>query len=1683
MAKAVAKNRPAKKRCNKWETALVEAQFNEDSWQACVSAVVGGSPKEEEELIQPLVSALQQPQQKLFTLITWDSTLAKIHELGNPKRKKQDDLPMFYEVAVSAKELLDARQELPCDLLAKLLKFQLLQVKSCDQQRREDEQLESEGKKEKVLIHSNSKAKLSKQKEKDPSSALDSFKENKTKLKRRGEIEPPVYLDDEPDCGPQHYILLVGFHQPRLIGALDAIGVHVANVLKLSFEHKESLEEEKSQEAEELQASPVLTAEDPVEARQLDLFWSHLRSVLDSGTADSKLPDVILLNYPVPDLTPPFQTQDPQTALQLGRQIFDGVANLIYDSVEMRRQYQHYRDHVQLIRIPTVVTMDSQPAEEDVFKCISNISLHHLLNLVLNIYLFHGFLRLNVVSAVLQTRLRKRRPVRDQDAPGAESKLPPLYVDVEMCDYNSLLEPVPYEACSVPLILHCILEQVEISTKPPSPGPLQGPEEQQANSGPWLDCDQVSYMLQSWLPLLKTEEEKQHLLKEALNYVQEEEETERLLEKFGPGPAQKNPDYPLVISCHDERVLRLQDINVVKGINPAEVESSMMESFPAWQRILSVVKYRNSNICWEAVKQQLKHYCTDESVSWPEVERLFHQSVFEAMILTKVDQNGVLLNAPEPQPVQQQTLVIPWDNPVLYAKQKLQTVQTKVLVVFDQSAIFHLFIKRANETFNGRILLLHSHPWPTCLPWQVLQVASEEYSCLDIFRGNIENIVYVFCHNPVKSQRLRKEFWDVALHTDVRFRKYLEHVADKISSWTKEEELKREKRLIMNQSPAEALKDETPACSVVEEEALEPVIREDSLKAMEMEQERMKKEEAIKKSKNKAKGKQQKEVKASDKKNKALLGDEKRREHKGNEGIVSTKTLTAPPATTAAAEDEQRDLGLEEEPDNRFIGYITDGQLIHASGHIEKIYPSDGGRITVEHVSFVEGPTMMKVAVKKDGHLFHTHINHIVHFHPNPPSKPEDKKNMDPQGEWKEPEARLMKVVKQGSFSAVLRNQIRLSYSFYGPTAEVCFQKTHVSSQEPVPFSSSDFSSNRQIQSIEECNVQSAQQSHSLNGLSLSVPNGLLLQFLHEDTQGVSPKEGILVKQSFPFHGKGCKQHLQDASLSQELYRVVTSQGAVIRYLRDGSTEVLFPDGSVGFSSDSDPVLELDDTADGQMKDQTSEGEAETKRRVWQMTTSSGVSFSINGSIHRDLPSILTFKATDPGTKQVISTREDQVVIVQNPDGSLIVDHRDGTRISSFLLARNEEEPVCVNKSKENRDFRDDCDERIEMSRNSGGHTLHQKIIVGEDESVFPQEYVSESGKREEGGESVKERMMLVEKEGFATIEMYPDRQAVRVVLADRTIITGNSQAEYEVFPSGAGYLRIQSDGKCVYSSDLQPKGFSPTNQPGVYTMSHTDNIACDVTDNNGNHFKVMEDGQIVVLSSSPPPGTPTQEKEESNGATNTPNAKHKDLCPRLFLVHEDGSGTELLNSHTVEELLHEAYSDPTIEVLKEPLPDKQDEFCITILKPSHESVWSQWLLKKQEPDITPPNLRNRSWNNLPHVEKKKPGPPLGADVGVGLTLKERGCDSAGKQQLFQCSPKVLEIRQLYQHRAFTPPLRDTIDSRLKVYMQDLMKRDLQSEERKPKDPCSEEGIAKARDLLTYILERKTDTCRNTAVI
>lgn len=59
--------------------------------------------------------------------------------------------------------------------------------------------------------------------------------------------------------------------------------------------------------------------------------------------------------------------------------------------------------------------------------------------------------------------------------------------------------------------------------------------------------------------------------------------------------------------------------------------------------------------------------------------------------------------------------------------------------------------------------------------------------------------------------------------------------------------------------------------------------------------------------------------------------------------------------------------------------------------------------------------------------------------------------------------------------------------------------------------------------------------------------------------------------------------------------------------------------------------------------------------------------------------------------------------------------------------------------------------------------------------------------------------------------------------------------------------------------------------------------------------------------------------------------------------------------------------------------------------------------------------------------------PPLGSGTSVALSQRERCASSLARQRIWSC-PRVLEIRELSQHRPFTTVFRDALDSRLKVH-------------------------------------------------
>lgn len=127
-----------------------------------------------------------------------------------------------------------------------------------------------------------------------------------------------------------------------------------------------------------------------------------------------------------------------------------------------------------------------------------------------------------------------------------------------------------------------------------------------------------------------------------------------------------------------------------------------MRLSPAWQLIHSPSQQRNSALCWNVVKQQLFHHCSDgqkpaqnlppsffclniywllsitDAVSWVEVQRLFHLSVFESLVLTELDleeesdKERDLLKSVEPTQQKEPHITIPWDDPLAFAREQLR---------------------------------------------------------------------------------------------------------------------------------------------------------------------------------------------------------------------------------------------------------------------------------------------------------------------------------------------------------------------------------------------------------------------------------------------------------------------------------------------------------------------------------------------------------------------------------------------------------------------------------------------------------------------------------------------------------------------------------------------------------------------------------------------------------------------------------------------------------------------------------------------------------------------------------------------------------------------------------------------------------------------------------------------------
>ncbi|XP_067849079.1 sperm-associated antigen 17 isoform X2 [Heptranchias perlo] len=907
-----------------------------------------------------------------------------------------------------------------------------------------------------------------------------------------------------------------------------------------------------------------------------------------------------------------------------------------------------------------------------------------------------------------------------------------------------------------------------------------------------------------------------------------------------------------------------------------------------------------------------------------------------------------------------------------------------------------------------------------------------------------------------------------------------------------------------------------------EEKSIGPFIREGSLKAWKKDQEKLKEEEQKKEKKGK---KDKPDSKKKEEDVQQLEAKESKLSKKSPK--QDSKSIKEEQETISEAQPEAQELPEPIEKVYKFTGYNFGNDLIQVSGEVKSLFPADGGHIQVKIIHFLHGSTFIQVCVMRDRHLFFISITDPIKNLDESKEVPTEKAGSESS---KKDEEMITKTIsKFGSFSAVLDDGIIITLSKHAPTKEQKKDEedpvladilnipsvqapTPVPLTTPPPIGKQDKSSKnkgppsakgkQKKESVPALPIEEPEQPKEepkveieehepatpsehvpeppvfmcLNACS---PDGLLITYFTEDSIDIknedTSEERILLRQSYPIKTKGSQpcEAARKWPAMQEASRVITLQGTVVKYMMDGSTEILFADGTVSKSPDSGPVpipqpptvansqpdpdpqelkdeneLKQDPSEEGSKKGkhghrnnsapnaseppavqtQPSEAPPEPEPGTWITTTPTGLTIGTKGMEMLDLKPILVYKATDPGTGEVMITRQDKVVTVFGNDNT-IVEHADGTRITTIF------QDITIPY----------CEVQYETEEISHKVTRHIKCIK-------------------------------VECVGFATVLMNWKDCTCCAVFGNGTTIIAKPQGMYQVFPASVGCLLIDQDGCAMYTSGTNHDVLTPPTisdmelQPGAYFMKYTSPVICEVMDPEKNYFQVMVDGNTFADIHND-----SQEGEKEDTLLQGHMVEHEPItynkhAPRFFILHADGSGTELLRSSDVEEYLYRAYSNPATAVLKEQLPEFPGVLGITFLQPSTEDIGSRWLIKKEAANIIPPNLQSRKWDTFPQVECKTPGPPFGTHLS-DLNSQQADCSSP---TVLKC-PSVLEVHQLFQYEPINTEMRQKMQSCLKEYIELILQKEQELNEMILKEPRDEEELVHAAELLKLVLSLPDD--------
>ena len=282
-------------------------------------------------------------------------------------------------------------------------------------------------------------------------------------------------------------------------------------------------------------------------------------------------------------------------------------------------------------------------------------------------------------------------------------------------------------------------------------------------------------------------------------------------------------------------------------------------------------------------------------------------------------------------------------------------------------------------------------------------------------------------------------------------------------------------------------------------------------------------------------------------------------------------------------------------------------------------------------------------------------------------------------------------------------------------------------------------------------------------------------------------------------------------------------------------------------------------------------------------------------------------------------------------------------------------------------------------------------------------------------------KFVKVECPAFATVEFNCMTSENLTIFGNGTTVNIFPDGYYMIHHFDGGRLEVDTEGIITYFPRPN-KGMEqllPERESRILFCHNADTIV-ETVDTDGNVFNVKNTGDFSVMPVNPDDISDVSSDDPLKDKKIT---LYKDHSPRFFVIHGDGSGTELLRYQDIAEYLTSAEQSPATAVLRDDLTDFPGVQGITILKPYLGGPSEKWLKKYDQESIVPPGIRCRDLTTLPPKEYKTPGPRFGTNVGQGLSVGA-AVKPHSRVPILKC-PSVLELRQLIQYKPMSEDLRD----------------------------------------------------------